>query len=248
MGYEVAVDLSVRHEFWGEATPPLQFAAADPAALRRAGLVLRTGDARALIAAPSDGEGLPSRIGLDLLTGDVGLISLTQGWRAEEVPVFTAGPEAAEDGIRLTGTPESLLPRHPGDRRLCRVELALAADRFPLRAKVSCETVEALWAYHVVGKGGSDPIRIVDDAGGISFDDLGEETLPNGRRARVLRSSAPVPMRLRTPVRLRLQQDQPPPYEPEILIPVLPAGGTNLRPVPGGASVGILQSDIYVSP
>ena len=47
-------------------------------------------------------------------------------------------------------------------------------------------------------------------------------------------------------LRLRLELDQPAPYDPLALVSVLPAGGTNLRPAPDGQPPGILQSDIFI--
>ncbi len=253
MEYRAALEIDIRHDYWGDASAPFSVEAADPALLQRAGLVLRRGGPGALLAAPTGAEGLPERVALDIIAEDMQLIGLTRGWRADTVPVFAPDPAATPDSgpvqiaISPTAKARSDMPRHPGDRRLCRLDLPLDPLRFPMTCTVTCETIEALWAYHIVGKAGTDPIHIVDDTGKVAFDDLGEEILPDGRTARILRSVAPVPIRQRNAIRLALKQDQPPPYDPEILIPVLPVGGTNLRPVAGDMPADILQSDIYVS-
>ncbi len=253
MEYRTALEIDVRHNYWGDAPAPFAVQAAHPLQLQRAGVVLRQGGAGSLLAAPTEAEGLPETVALDVIAEDTQLIGLTQGWRADTVPVFSpelsakSGESGAECVVQIASKAQSELPRAPGDRRLCRIILPLEASRFPISCIISCEAVEALWAYHIVGKGNKDSIHIVDDAANIAFDDLGEEVLPNGRTARVLRSSAPVPIRRRNVIRLSLKEDQPPPYDPETLIPVLPVGGSNLRPAAGDAPADILQSDIYVS-
>lgn len=253
MEYRAALEVDIRHDYWGEAPAPFRVFAANPDALRRADLVLRSGGPGAVLAAPSDAEALPDRITLDIVADDTQLIGLTRGWRADTVPVFAPDLAAtdAADKTRISISPtdeaKSDLSRHPGDRRLCQLDLPLDPTRFPIICTVACETVQALWAYHIVGKGNADPIHVVDDADKIAFDDLGEEILPDGRTARVLRSSTPVPIRQHNSIRLALKKDQPPPYDPETLIPVLPVGGLNLKPIPGATPADILQSDIYVS-
>lgn len=253
MEYRTALEIDIHHDYWGDASAPFSVEAANPVLLQRAGLVLRRGGPGALLAAPTGAEGLPERVAIDIIAEDMQLIGLTQGWRADTVPVFASDLAAIQESgpvqiaISPTAKAQSDLPRHPGDRRLCQLDLPLDPARFPITCTVTCDTVEALWAYHIVGKGGADPIHIVDDTGKIAFDDLGEETLPNGRTARILRSTAPVPIRQRNAIRLALKQDQPPPYDPETLIPVLPVGGANLRPVADDMPADVLQSDIYIS-
>lgn len=253
MDYATALEIGVRHTYWGDASAPFSVRAADPTIMRRVGLIMRSGGSGAVVAAPVGADGMPDRLAFDVLAEDVQQISLTEGWQADSVPIFAPDPltEAGVDGtnctIRPTDESQSELPRLPGDRRLCQISLPLSAAQFPIRCTVSCDTVQALWAYHIVGKSGADPIHIVDEAAEILFDDLGEETLPNGRIARILRSNTPVPLRWRNAIRLSLKEDQPPPYDPETLIPVLPVGGPNLKPVAGATPTDILQSDIYVS-
>lgn len=253
MEYRAALEIDIRHDYWGDAPAPFRIQAANPALLQRADLVLRSDGPEALLAAPSQTDGLPERVALDIIAEDMQLVGLTRGWRADTVPVFAPEIAATQDtgpaqiSISPTSAARSDMPRAPGDRRLCRLDLPLDPARFPITCTVTCETVEALWAYHIVGKAGAGPIHIVDDTGKVAFNDLGEQTLPDGRTARILRSVAPVPIRQRNAIRLALKQDQPPPYDPETLIPVLPVGGANLRPVAGDMPADILQSDIYVS-
>ncbi len=253
MEYRAALEIDIRHDYWGDAPAPFRVSAADPSLLQRAGLVLRSGGPGAVLVAPVEIEEVPVRVTLDIIADDTQLIGLTRGWRSDTVPVFAPelatapGDDVAQISISPTDSAQSDLPRRPGDRRLCQLDLPFDPARFPITCTVACETVQALWAYHIVGKGSADPIRVVDDTDKIAFDDLGEEVLPNGRTARVLRSSTPVPIRQRNAIRLALKEDQPPPYDPETLIPVLPVGGSNLRPIPGATPADILQSDIYVS-
>ncbi|RAP43332.1 hypothetical protein BYZ73_01075 [Rhodovulum viride] len=240
MRYRVALDLTVRHGFWGDAPAPLRIAAADPVRLARADIVFKTDGTRAILGLPETAPP-PAPVALDILA-EPRAIALTEGWQADAVPVLTPGPGTSETGL---ADATETLPRGPGDARICRLVLDLAgADPGGWTLRLSLEPVAALWAYHVTGRGADGPIRVIDPADRIAFEDLGQAPLPDGRPARVIRSTRPVALAARPSVRFRLEETQPAPFDPIALIPVLPAGGVNLRPAPGQDG---LQSDIYVS-
>ena len=243
MSYRLALDLTLSHGFWaGTSAPPLRAVAAEPEALAKAGIVLKAQGARALVARPAT-DAAPGVITLDILSDEPRLAGLTQGWDSAAVPVIEVPPGTAALTFPPQG-PVPSLPRTLGDTRLCRLVVPLCPEAPALR--LECLPVRALWAYHVVGRGADGPIRVVDPARRLSFEDLGAEPLPDGRQARVLRSTEPLPLVARSDLRLRLEEDQPAPYDPRPLVSVLPAGGMNLRPAPGGQPPGILQSDIFV--
>ncbi|MBL3570522.1 hypothetical protein BV509_12820 [Rhodovulum sulfidophilum] len=241
MRYRVALDLTVRHGFWGDAPAPLRIAAADPGRLARADIVFKTDGTRAILGLPETAPP-PAAVALDILA-EPRAIALTEGWQADAVAVLTPAPGQAETGLAAA---QETLPRDLGDRRVCRLllDLAGADPEAGWALSLRLEPVAALWAYHVTGRGAEGPIRVIDPADEVAFEDLGQTPMPDGRRARVLRSARPVPLAARSPWRFRLEETQPAPFDPIALIPVLPAGGANLRPAPGQDG---LQSDIYVS-
>ena len=241
MKHALALDLALHHGFWGDTAAPLRAVAAEPDRLARAGIVLKASGPRALLALPDDSPA-PDRIALDILTTEPRLAGLTQGWDAAAVPVIEVPADATT--VAFPPDPGASLPRAPGDARLCR--LLVAPRPADPRLRLICRPVQALWAYHVTGQAADGPIRVVDPARTCTFEDLGTEPLPDGRAARVLRSTRPLPLAARSDLRLRLELDQPAPYDPLALVSVLPAGGTNLRPAPDGQPPGILQSDIFI--
>ncbi len=248
MSWRIALTVSVVHDYWGDGPAPVLLAAVDRSALARDGMMLRPAPGGGAVIAEV-GDQMPASITLDLIATDDLLLPLTDkvsGGRAL-VPLIDLTEGVAD--IDLTFSPAAAAdaePRGLADRRLARLAVALPLEG-TRSVRISCRAVEALWTYHFVGQSIDGPIRIVDAEARIDFEDLGQHTLPGGRRARVLRSVAPVPLRARPVVRLALEEARPAPFDAMTLIPVLPAAGPALRPVTDAGAAATLQSDIYVS-
>jgi hypothetical protein len=248
MTWRIALTVSIVHDYWGEEPAPVKLASADPSALARGGMMLRPAPGGGAVIAEV-GETTPDAILLDIIATDDLLLPLTESAAGGGAPVpmidLTGGTADADFAFSGSWTGETV-PRGVADRRLARLAVALPQDGTRV-VRIACRAVDALWTYHFVGTSIDGPIRIVDGDARIAFEDLGRQTLPGGRQARVLRSTAPVPLRARPVVRLALEEARPAPYDAMTLIPVLPAAGPSLRPVAEPGAAAPLQSDIYVS-
>ena len=249
MGYAPILRLTLAHDYYDDALPPIAAAPTEPAGFARAGLLLRQSGGVVTVIA-EEGAARPEALQLTLLAASPDLFAVTEGadWRA--VPHVTLGPQAEDYRFAaLLPTGFAGLAPPPGEpqdraRLLARLTIALPAEG-ARDVSLAFDAVAALWAYHLTGARSDGDLQIVDALGAVAFDDLGLHPLPGGTRAKVLRSAAPVPARARPSQRFALQR--PSPFGPETLIPVLPAAGIQFKPVTEPGAAARLQSDIYVT-
>ncbi|SFR39599.1 hypothetical protein SAMN04488005_1387 [Yoonia tamlensis] len=243
MSFHIALSLRVTHEYWGDETPPLRILPSDMRAFTRAGLLAKPAPARLDVVAETALLTEPTQIACDVYTTSPDTYALTQGLRADTLPIYDLG--SATEMHLADAVPLENVPRLPGDPLL---RLLITLDETGTRnLRLHLQTVSALWAYHFTGDAAPEGLQITDPTGAASFDDLGTAPIAEGHSARILRSDAPIKLRYRSDARFTLEARQDPPFDPITLIPVLPAAGVNLRPTDDPAAAAPLQSDIFVS-
>lgn len=247
MAYHLALTLTISHAFWGEQSPPLHIDLHDPRAAAKAGLIAKPCPAGLEIAAETAVFDSPVDLVLDVQTKDRDLAVLTAGLAySDSLPVVDLTDGTDDFDGRVVDLLESgITARHPADP-LFRIKLLIPASG-QRRIALHCDTVSALWAYHIIGAKNPAALQIMDAANDMAFDDLGDTPLPDGQTARVLRSHAPLPVLHRSAARFALEEQQDPPFDPITLIPSLPSAGNKLRQPQDAAAPHSLQSDIFVS-
>ncbi len=249
MGYAPILRLTLTHDYYGDTPAPISAQPSEPAGFTRAGLMLRQ-NGSVVTVITEEGAARPDALRLTLQATSPDLFAVTEGadWRGVPHLGLNLGAEAFRFAELLPSGFAGLAPRpsEPQDRArlLVRLTIALPADG-ARDVTLAFDAVSALWAYHLTGARSDGDLQIVDAAGAVAFDDLGLQPLPGGTRAKVLRSTAPVPARARPSQRFTLQR--PSPFGPETLIPVLPAAGIQFKPVTEPGAAARLQSDIYVT-
>lgn len=229
------IRLQLAHDFYAPAPPPVQAAAP-------AGLVIRSRAGHVTVIAP-DRFDAPARINLDLLWDSLDFCMITDAYEWSRVPVLEVPADV--DQVPFGRYPVSRsIPRGLSDRRVVRLEIAVTPDT-ARDIQLGFGAVAAHWTYHLLGGGLRDDLEVVDMSGQTRFDDLGFEILPDGARARVLRSTEPLALHTRPTQRFALQyQGQ---FGPVVLVPALPTASANIRPVADDRDGGRFQADIYVT-
>ena len=246
MTHRIALTLRIAHDYWGDDTIPLQIKPGNPDAFRKLGLLAKPSPARIDIIADDDVFDATQTISFDVITSDPNIIVVTDGADWGRLPQVDLTQVSTNADVTLSDVPiHTDATRYPGDP-LLRVNLRVPAeDTHQITLRLSA--VSTLWAYHVTGNKVDDPLQVIDNNNGSSFEDLGKTALPDGSMARIFRSTQPIPLRYRPNASFALETRQDPPFDPITLIPVLPAAGVNLRPTPDPAAASPLQSDIFVS-
>lgn len=242
MRWGVVAQVILDHAYYAPNMPPVTVRPANPVQFDKDGLLLRQQGAKVLIVAQEDNTDLPPNVTIDLDVQNMDVIALSKGsdWDAIPQVHFPMGVDTAvlgEGGTSSVGQPA-------GQRKLAQITCAL--DHGIVRhLTLHCEAVASHWAYHITGPGSADVI-IEDTDGHIEFDRLDRVDLPDGTRADVIRTRAPLPARARPAQRFMLSR--PGPFGPRVVIPVLPAPQPLFVtvPAPDGAEA-LIQSDIYVS-
>ncbi|GFE50682.1 hypothetical protein So717_24350 [Roseobacter cerasinus] len=244
MGYSERLRLEVQHAFFDEAVPPLEMRPSDPRGFDAARLLLRQRGRFVHVLQDDAVEDQPSEIALTLLATAHDLFAVTKGAVWGAVVHLTAGLDQEALAFDEAG------PAQPTDTAgrflpvLATLDIALPSEgRRDLLLR--CDAVAAHWAYHLIGAGQIDALEVVDSAGAVAFEDLGEQDLPNGQAARVIRSIQALAARARPPERFALQKAGP--FGPETLVPVLPAAAIDFKPIPDTGAPPRLQSDIFVT-
>ncbi|PUB17376.1 hypothetical protein [Yoonia sediminilitoris] len=246
MSFHIALSLRITHDYWSDEAPPLRIVPHSPTAFASIGLLAKPATARLDVVAETKYLEEPVTVTLAVIADEGEVAQLTSGadWTTcprADLTSDTASTTAVLSDIVTNGE----VPRAPGDPLfLIDVSLPATGQR---DVDLHCPSVAAIWAYHIIGKSVDAPLQITDQKAQVNFEDAGQTALPNGTPARVLRSTQPIALQRRADTRFALEQTQEPPFDPITLVPVLPAAGTNLRPIPGGSPDTTMQSDIFVS-
>ena len=240
MMYAPLMTLALRHDFV-DGPPPLRATLREPHAMARAGVLPKPGPA-SLSLWLEEGEPRPDALGFDIWTTDPDILRVTPPILAEGVTDLCLSPAAGPSEHRLQ--PAAAGPPGPmGRRALLRLTVTLPGDGVPELGLV-IPSVEAIWAYHVLGRGASG-LSIVDAEGEIRFDPSGPTVLPDGRIAECHRSDRPMALRARAPARFSLMRDGP--FGPQTLVDALPGAGAITGFAEGRGPTARLQSDIYIT-
>lgn len=244
MEFAPVLRLTLAHDYYGNAAPPIAVQPVDPRAFDRAGLLLRHTGQHVTIIADQD-QPRPTRVSLNLIVESTDIFAVTQGADWKAVPHMPV-PLGA-DRVRFSALVPDETEAQFRSRRLARLEIDLPADPASNLRDVTLEfeAVATLWAYYLMGARADAALQVVDPEGEVGFDDLGTQSLPNGKTAQILRSNRPVPARARPTRRFTLQQ--PGPFGPKTIIPVLPAAGVQFKTVTEPDAAARLQSDIFVT-
>ena len=229
------IRLTLAHDYYDPAPPPLRLQVPGDMAIRHLG-----GGPAVILP---DRHDMPATVSVTVMWESLDFCTVTQGYDWAGVPVLAMPP----DHERLTFGDHPILRterRRPGDRRVLQLDIA-TGDGAPRDIRIDFTALAPHWTYHLTGRGLRNDMQIVDPANEIRFDDLGAETLPNGASARVLRSAQPMALRARPSRRFALQYEGR--FGPVVLVPVLPAAGAKTRPITEGDAAGRLQADIYVT-
>ena len=256
------ISLRVRHEYLGDATPPISIEA-DVETLRvvaGANLRLRAIAGRLDIFADDNRavlnhwtkEGKVPFV-FRVRSTDPDLPSVTAGLATSRRKLFLLDDDHDEGLERGDAVPlESLTPADPGGFILTSdalnppmgiLRMRIDPKDRELQRVVQFQAEARHWVYHVVGGPANANYSIRDTQGEVTFDALGEHQLSNGARALRFRSNTPIPMRARPKARFELLDDGP--FGERVIVPVLPAARAGAAsPDPTGDGVG---SDIYVN-
>lgn len=246
MDYRIALSCRILHDYWGDDLPPLRITPHDPSLLSHRGMIAKPSEAGIDLVAETGSLDESDSVTLDVFATDDVLIGVTDGVDGNTLPHLSLTENSENVDLTLTDVPKRTdATRLPGDPFL-RIDLALP-ETGTRKVTLHLSAVAALWAYHITGDKVAEPLQIIDNSNEFEFEDLGQSALPDGITARVFRSTSPVALRRRSPVRFTLEAPQDPPFDPITLIPVLPAAGVNLRPTDDPAAGAPLQSDIFVS-
>ena len=246
MSYHIALALKITHGFWGDDAPPIRIVPRNPRTFAYLGLVAKPGHARLDVAAETALLTDPVTLELDVVATDPELAVMTDGIDWATLPRVVLTEDTADVTANLTTHLAPNPPdRAPGDP-LFQIDVSLPVTG-QRNVTLQCDAMSALWAYHITGARSDGALQVVDSAKRVQFEDLGQTALPGGQQARVLRSTAPLPLRFRSPERFALEERQDPPFDPITLVPVLPVAGINLHPPHDPDAPHSLQSDIFVS-
>lgn len=240
--YLARLSVALAHDYYGNAPIPLRLLPADPGEFDRRGFILRRQANRFLVIGEI-GDEMPERLTFDVIATDPEVFSVTR--HAEWGQVLRLTVESGTDEMAFGPTTTARGALRNRMERIAQVAIDMTGED-AREVTLRFETVEALWAYHVVGPGSRDDLLIVDTSKIVSFQSQGRRRLPDGTEAQVIRSDNPLPARARPSQKFMLQR--PSAFGPETLIPVLPAAGKMFKPIPEeeGAAAR-LQSDIYVT-
>lgn len=239
-----ALRIKLSHAYFGDMEVPMDVVPVKPAAFAHSGLVLRKSGNSIAIFAPVDAEvgseDLPAEVELLLKARDPLLLHVTRGRPNDGVKVLAFPPsvDRAEFSEADVVDGASVFPEHAS---LCLVSAVL--DRSEPRDLVAhFDTVQAYWAYHILGAKPEAQLSIVDLDGEVKFEPATAVALPDGREAQQLRSCRPLPVFARGANRFELRgQGQ---SGGETLIPRLPMPGPGFEAVD---EAGDMQANIYVS-
>lgn len=251
MSFAEILHLTVRHAYYGDSAVPVRIAPADARSFARDGLMMKADRGSAVVIGDPEAEDLPQTVALKLVAQTPDLFALTDGADARKARHLHV-PQGQDDVRFADATPPKQTPKRSPDApqvlsgEFIGLSIALPdpAD-WPRRVTLRCDTVSALWAYHVTGPRAGEPLEIVDTTGKARFDDLGTQFLPGGQTTRILRSREPIALRARSDVKFKLQvQGQ---FDPDTIIPRLPVGGARLKPITDPGAAARLQSDIFIT-
>ncbi|MEP0961928.1 MAG: hypothetical protein ABJQ70_15815 [Roseobacter sp.] len=242
MGWNVAIELVLEHDFYAPHQVPVNVRPADVRAFSRAGLILRRQGERFFVLMEEDETEPPADVVIDLEVQTNNVVTVTQGGNWKQIPQISLPANLNRATLKEDQTSQS--PQMPG--RLCLARIT--ADLIPNEKRdlvIHFSAMESHWAYHVMGPDNGN-VMIEDTEGEVQFDPLGLVDLPDGSAAQVIRSRAPIAARARPDQRFSLSR--PGSFGPQILIPVLPAPQPQFATVfgPNGTDT-LIQSDIYVS-
>ena len=239
--YEELLGITLEHRFFGEEAFPVKVIPANPKAFDRDGLILRQQGKTVSVIIEAGAEVLPDLVELLVIPAGPEVLQATLGSSWKTVPVLDVplGTKHVEFWDAAAGR----IPQPP-QPVLCQLSVAIDPEG-PREIGIGFAAVEALWAYHVIGSEADSEIAIFDPEETAAFEQLGAETLPDGRAARVLRSTAPLPIHARPNQRFSLQE--PGPFGPKTLIPVLPAAGTSFHPATGAQAAYPFQANIFIN-
>ena len=239
--YAEIIRLTLRHEFFDEAAVPVTVTPLDPIAFDREGLLVRHKGNQVSIIAPEQADDLLEVVQLVFRADDPMVLSVTEGadWNYLPHVSIPLGQDHAE-----FGQPDTKKRQIMSQSLLVRLDLQHDPDAMR-DLELRFNAIRSLWAYHVIGADPEKTIEIVDTDEEMTFDDLGDTELPNGRTAKVIRSQRALIAKARPNQKFALQHAGP--FGPVPLIPVLPAASSQARPLPKATSGARLQSDIYVT-
>ena len=244
MDYAPILRLTLTHDYYGNDAAPIGVMPTDPQAFDRDGLLLRHVGRKVTIIADMD-QPRPACVSLSLIAQSPDIFALTEGADWKSIPHLRI-PLGAKQ-VEFATLPVKEIEPQTRSRYLARLEIDVPSDNESDVRDIELEfqAVAALWAYYLTGKRADGALQVIDTKGEFGFDNLGAQPLPNGTTAQVLRSDRPVPVRARPNHQFALQQ--PGPFGPKTLIPVLPAAGVQFKTVTDPDAAARLQSDIFVT-
>lgn len=240
MAWREILLLTFDHEFYRPAQPPVS--------LRLEGdegvFVLRRIGGHFVLLVDDEADERPEIARFILRAEAPEIFSVTEGANWNSRPEISAPVSEAE--IRFSPREEAPAeePSALLDPDLLLLEVALPETGMR-QLTLGFSTVSALQAFYLIGGDPEQHLEILDSAASISFDDLGEQMLPDRRPARLFRSRTPIPASERQKMRFSLYGEGD--HGRMLIVPALPAGGARFRSAVPPASPGELQSDIYVN-
>ncbi len=242
--YVERLRLTLRHDYWGDASPPLEVAPVDPRAFAAQDLLLRRDGDAVVILAPAD-AGL-GKVTVVVSGPDAQVPWLTKGVGLDGLQVQRLKP--GQDSWTFGEGHPAKRPRNIGDQAtLGLLEITFDdGDRAARHLTVRFESIDVHWAYQVTGGDTQKELEVVTADGAAPFEKPLADTLPTGQPVRIIRSKDPIPMRARPMQRFTLRQ--PGPFGPQTLIRVLPA--PHPHSINSSQSAGEpvqFQADIFVS-
>jgi hypothetical protein len=244
MEFAPVLRLTLAHDYYGNAAPPIGVQPSDPLTFDRAGLLLRHTGQHVTIIADKD-QPRPTSVRLNLVADSPYIFAVTEGAGWKAIPQMRL-PLGA-DRVGFADLVPEKTETQSQSRYLARLVIDLPADPGSDVRNVTLEfgAVATLWAYYLTGARADTALQVVDLDGEMGFQDLGKHSLPNGKTAQVLRSDRPIPARARPTRQFALQQ--PGPFGPKTIMPVLPAAGVQFKTVTESDAAARLQSDIFVT-
>lgn len=162
------------------------------------------------------------------------LFMVTLGLATMVTRAMAAGGSAAGTPVSRTLTAGSLTPGTPA------TELPPVPKHYVLRFA----TRAAVWKYWLIGDWRELEPQVIDPDSKAAFSPAREATLPDGRPALTIRSTAPIAIFRRSPFRFQLRGRAG--TSERLLVKRLPVAGTAQLTREPGAPGGSLVSEIYV--
>ena len=181
-------------------------------------------------------------VGLPVFDSDNAVADGATGrWRLQREEYVSAADARALDDDAVV---QAVLGQHVPPLFVVILRLGAGASPEPKRYVVRFATRAAVWKYWLIGDWRDSEPQVVDPDGQASFLQAQDATLPDGRPALTIRSTAPIAIFRRSPFRFQLRGRAG--SGERLLMKRLPVAGTAQLMREPRAQGGSLVSEIYV--